>query len=143
MKNIKRRVNKTSKRALYESIMKNVSKIVKRHLNEYIDTDSYNDVLDDELLQQIYDYETEIIDFVVQDNAIEWVYDDFIFDISDDMIILPAEGIDDWYDFCINYLESEWDELDYDTQYAIARQANKSVNDYFDGNTEASYEDYE
>ena len=65
MKNIKRRVNKTSKRALYESIMKNVSKIVKRHLNEYIDTDSYNDVLDDELLQQIYDYETGIIDDAV------------------------------------------------------------------------------
>lgn len=143
MKNIKRRVNKTSKRALYESIMKNVSKIVKRHLNEYIDTDGYNDILDDELLQQIYDYEIGIIDSCVSDNAIDWKYDDFIFVISDDMIMLPAEGIDDWNDFCVDQLKSEWDDLDYETQYAIARQANKSVNDYFDGDTEASYEDYE
>ena len=56
---------------------------------------------------------------------------------------LKNRAIDDWNDFCVDQLKSEWDDLDYETQYAIARQANKSVNDYFDGDTEASYEDYE
>lgn len=135
-----------NKKALYESIMLDVSKIIKKHLNEASAPVKKPTLTPEQRKEIKYIQINDVIKPTLEDKDSEWIYDDFLFDWEDlhriPAIYLPDIVDHEYDDFTRRNFGDYFDNLDPDLRLKIALCANNATKRFFKGNTEATYQDW-
>ena len=132
-----------NKKALYESIMLDVSKIIKKHLNEASAPVKKATLTPEQRKEIKYIQINDVIKPAVEDSNCKWIYDDFLFDYGElhriPEIYLPVIVNHEYDDFTRRNFGGHFDDLDPDLQLKIAKIANIATKTFFEGDTTATY----